>query len=96
MRIGERYGVSEHLRARYLGAGPVKKGQMLDSFCLASGYGRKYAVKVLRGRRRLPVGKPSSRAGRCSPGFRSGLKMCSESSVYLYPECSQPLLPIWS
>jgi len=25
----------------------------LESFCLATGYGRKYATKVLKGRRRL-------------------------------------------
>ncbi|MHB1523648.1 MAG: hypothetical protein ACYCYB_06760 [Candidatus Dormibacteria bacterium] len=53
MRIRERYELAEELRARYRGAGRVEKGQLLDSFCLASGYGRKYAVKVLRGRRRV-------------------------------------------
>ena len=49
MSIRERYELAEELRTRYRGAGRVEKGQLLDSFCLASGYGRKYAVKVLRG-----------------------------------------------
>ena len=48
MRIRERYELAEELRTRYRGAGRVEKGELLDSFCLASGYGRKYAVKVLR------------------------------------------------
>ena len=65
MRIRERYELAEELRARYRGAGRVEKGPLLDSFCLASGYGRKYAVKVLRGRRRLPVSAavPGERGG---------------------------------
>ena len=54
MRIRERYELAEELRSRYRVTGPVERGQLLDSFCLATGYGRKYAIKVLRGRRRLP------------------------------------------
>ncbi len=90
MRIRERYELAEELRARYRGAGRVEKGQLLDSFCLASGYGRKYAVKVLRGRRRLPVRKRVPRQRRYGPAFRSALKVCWEASDYL---CSQRLQP---
>ncbi len=57
------------------GAGRVEKGQLLGSFCLTSGYGPKYAVKVLRGRR-------------YGPGFRAALKVCWEASDYI---CSQRL-----
>jgi hypothetical protein len=49
MRIRERYELAEELRYRYRGWGRVERGQLLDSFCLATGYGRKYAIKVLRG-----------------------------------------------
>ena len=75
MRIGERYELAEELRTRYRGAGRVEKGQLLGSFCLTSGYGPKYAVKVLRGRR-------------YGPGFRAALKVCWEASDYI---CSQRL-----
>jgi hypothetical protein len=51
MRIRERYELAEELRSRYRGSGRVERGQLLDSFCLATGYGRKYAIKVLKGRR---------------------------------------------
>ena len=90
MRIRERYELAEELRTRYRGAGRVEKGQLLDSFCLASGYGRKYAVKVLRGRRRLPLRKRVPRQRRYGPGFRVALKVCWEASDYL---CSQRLQP---
>ncbi|MDA8330306.1 MAG: hypothetical protein M0027_03695 [Candidatus Dormibacteraeota bacterium] len=90
MRIRERYELAEELRARYRGAGPVEKGQLLDSFCLASGYGREYAVKVLRGRRRLPAWKRVPRQRLYGPAFRSALKVCWEASDYL---CSQRLQP---
>ncbi len=90
MRIRERYELAEEVTTRYQGAGRVEKGQRLDSFCLASGYGRKYAVKVLRGRRRLPLRKRVPRTRRYGPGFRAALKVCSEASDYL---CSQRLQP---
>ena len=53
MRIRERYELAEELRSRYRGSGRVERGQLLDSFCLAVGYGRKYAITLLRGRRRV-------------------------------------------
>ena len=90
MRIWERYELAEELRARYRGPGRVEKGQLLDSFCLASGYGRHYAVKVLRGRRRLPARKRVPRQRRYGQAFRSALKVCWEASDYL---CSQRLRP---
>jgi hypothetical protein len=76
MRIRGRYELAEELRSRYRGAGRVERGRLLNSFCLATGYGRQYAVKVLRGRRQLPLRKRVPRAKRYGPGFRSALKVC--------------------
>ncbi len=93
MRIRERYELAEELRSRYRGSGWVERGQLLDSFCLATGYGRKYAIKVLKGRRRRSVRKRVPRTKRYVPGFRSALKMCWEASDYLRSQRLQPFLP---
>ena len=93
MRIRERYELAEELRSRYRGSGRVERGQLLDSFCLATGYGRKYAIKVLKGRRRLPLRKRVPRAKRYGSGFRSALKVCWEASDYLCTQRLQPFLP---
>ena len=90
MRIRERYELAEEVRSRYRGSGRVDRGQLLDSFCLATGYGRKYAIKLRKGRRLLPVPKRGPRGRRYGPGFRSALKVCWEASDYL---CSQRLQP---
>lgn len=70
MRIREQYELAEELRSRYWGAGRLERGQLRDSFCLATGYGRKYAVTVLRGRRRLPLRKGVPRPKRYGSGIR--------------------------
>jgi hypothetical protein len=49
MRIAARYELAEEWRDRYLRAGRKEKGEILDAFCLATGYHRKYALTVLRG-----------------------------------------------
>ena len=67
----------------------------MNSFCLATGYGRKYAIKVLKGRRRLSVRTRVPRAKRHGPGFRSALKVCWEDSDYLRSQGHQPFLPVW-
>jgi hypothetical protein len=48
MRIWELYELAEELKVSHRGAGRVERGQRLDSSCLATGYGRQYAIKVLR------------------------------------------------
>lgn len=63
---------------------------MLDSFCVATGYGRKYAIKVLKGSRRLSVRKRIPLAQRYGPGFRSAPKVCPQASGDL---CRQRLHP---
>ena len=93
MRIRERYELAEELRSRCRGSGLVELGQLLDSVCLATGYGRKYAIKVLKGRRRLSVRQRVPRDKRYGLGFRPPLKVCWEASDYLCSQRLQPFLP---
>jgi hypothetical protein len=48
MRIKERYELALELRDRYWAARREERGQMLDGYCLATGYNRKYAIEMLR------------------------------------------------
>lgn len=65
--------MAAELAARYQKASRKERGVILDGFCLAIGYHRKYAIAVLRGlrraavRRRVPraVGTARSSSGRC-------------------------------
>ena len=93
MRIRERYELADQLRSRYLGAGRVERGQLLDSFCLATAYERKCAIKVLKWRRRRPRRQRVPGAKGCGSGFRSALKICCEASDYLCSQRLQPFLP---
>src|SRR5207237_3712082 len=52
MRIKERYQLAAELKERYWAAGRRERGSMLDAFCLTTGYTRKYAISMLRGRQR--------------------------------------------
>src|SRR2546422_8249621 len=52
MRIKERYQLAAELGDRYWAAGRRERSAMLDAFCLTTGYSRKYAISVLRGRQR--------------------------------------------
>ncbi len=57
MRIRERYELAAELKDRYRQATKRERGELLDAFCLASGYERKHAIKVLGGRRRKVGGQ---------------------------------------
>src|SRR2546430_16731356 len=54
MQIKERYRLATDLRERYWAAGRRERGAMLDAFCLTTGYTRKYAISMPRGRQRKP------------------------------------------
>ncbi len=69
------------------------EGGAVGLFRLATGYGRKYAVKMLRGRLRLPPRKRSPRTWRYGSAFRSALKVCWKASEYLCSQRLQPFLP---
>ncbi|MGH7697862.1 MAG: transposase [Candidatus Dormibacteria bacterium] len=93
MRIRERYELAEELGPWYRRAKRSERGAILDGFCLATGYERKYAIRVLRGRRRLPPRQRARRARKYGLEFRRGLKVCWEAADYLCAERLQPFLP---
>src|SRR5258708_27787810 len=92
MRIGERYQLATELRDRYWAAGRGERGQLLDAFCLATGYNRKYAIAMLRGRRRKPRVLRRGRRPRHGQPIQSGLAVVLGASGGI---CSGRLPPLF-
>ena len=57
MSLGSRQEVVERLRRRYPGAGPQHRRKLIDELCSVGGYERKYAIKLLNGKRPGPRGR---------------------------------------
>ena len=93
MRVGDRYELAAELADRYRSGSRRDRTAMLDAFCLATGYHRKYAITVLRGRRRVAVRRRRPRARRYGPGFQRALVVAWEASGYVCSERLQPFLP---
>ncbi|HVB54351.1 MAG TPA: ISNCY family transposase [Candidatus Acidoferrales bacterium] len=93
MRIRERYELAEELAPRYRRARRRERGEILDGFCLATGYERKHALRVLRGRKRVSPKRRAPRTRRYGLEFRRALKVCWEATDYLCAERLQPFLP---
>ncbi len=93
MRIGERYELAAELGERYAAAGRKERGELLNSFCLATSYNRKYAISMLRGRRRVkpPVRRPRARRYE-GHSFRNALALIWEASGYICAERLKPFL----
>ncbi|MDQ6920537.1 MAG: hypothetical protein M3170_02925 [Candidatus Dormibacteraeota bacterium] len=93
MRIRERYELAAELAERYRALGRKGRGEILDSFCLATGYNRKYAIEMLRGRRRArqPVRRPRARRYE-GQSFRNALALIWEASGYVCAERLKPFL----
>ena len=93
MRIKERYQLAAELSERYWAAGRRERGAMLDAFCLTTGYSRKYAISMLRGRQRKPrlVRKPRRR--RYGKAFQTNLAVLWEAAGYICAERLRPFLP---
>ena len=47
MRIAERYELATELAERYAAAGRKARSELLNGFCLTTGYNRKYAISML-------------------------------------------------
>lgn len=94
MRIKERYELAEELRGRYWGAGREEKAEILDAFCLTTGYERKYGIKVLRGRQRKASRgqRRAARRRRYGREFGLALKVLWEAAGYICAERLQPFL----
>jgi hypothetical protein len=94
MRIAERYELAKELGPRYWAGARQERGAILDAFCLATGYERKHAITVLRGRRRTTKpGQHRLRRRRYGLAFRSALRVLWEASGYICSERLQPFLP---
>jgi hypothetical protein len=92
MRIADRYELALELMGRYVRAGRAERGAILDAFCLATGYHRKYAVAMLRGRRRVVVAKRPPRTRRYGLEFQVALLVAWEASGYVCSERLRPFL----
>ena len=57
MSMGSRQEVVERLRRKYQGAGPGYRRNLINELCSVGGYERKYAIKVLNGKRSGPRGR---------------------------------------
>jgi hypothetical protein len=94
MRIEARYELAKDLGERYWVAGRRGRSELLDSFCLATGYNRKYALAVLRGKQRRKTGRARRpRPRRYGPGFQRALKVLWEAAGYICSQRLQPFLP---
>lgn len=95
MRIRERYELAAEMHDRYREATRRERGELLDAFCLATGYERKHAIHMLGGRRRrksaVSVVRPRRR--RYGLAFQKALKVAWEAAGYICSERLQPYLP---
>jgi hypothetical protein len=57
LSIRSRQEVVDRLRRRYQNAGPAYRRKLIDELCSVGGYERKYAIKVLNGKRPGPRGR---------------------------------------
>ncbi len=85
--VKERYELAGKLRNRYAAAGRPERSEILNGFCLATGYGRKFAIRVLRERERKParLRRPRRR--------QNGLAFQQDQAPTLVPWTGNPLLP---
>jgi len=93
MRIRERYELAAELAERYQSAGRRERGEILDGFCLATGYNRKYAMSMLAGRQRAKGRVRRPRARRYEgQAFRMAVALVWEASGYICAERLKPFL----
>lgn len=93
MRIADRYEFAREQAERYAAGTKKERGQILDAFCLATGYHRKYAIAILRGRKRVPVRSARRRSRLYGLAFQATLRVAWEASGYICAERLQPFLP---
>ena len=89
--------VTELMRLRYAGRGREGKSRLIDELCALCGYERKYAIKVLGGKRRI-AGKVAKKAG-SAPRY-GGAEREVLKTIWLAAEqpCGKrlkPTMPLW-
>ena len=93
VRQESRKELTRALQERYWGAGRAEKGRILDTFCAATGYHRKYAIGLLK--RGAVKGGPSFRRRRGRPPTYDArvigaLRVAAEAASWI---CGKRLAP---
>ena len=94
MKRETRYDYAAAVAMRYQRSGREQKGWILDEFCAATGYNRKYAIKLLRGpvpRAVLPPGH--GRPPAYGPEEVALPRPCWEIADYVCSKRLAPFLP---
>lgn len=85
------------MRERYAGRGRMGRSRLIDELCALCGYERKYAIKVLNGKRRV-AGKVAKKAG-STPTYgeaeRAVLKKIWLAAEQPCGKRLKPALPLW-
>lgn len=84
-------------RERYRGCGRLERGVMLDEFCRATGYHRKYAVLLLNRVEQGPANKTAGRRRRptYSPAALRVVEKIWKAAGYPWSQRLKALLPQW-
>lgn len=85
MRIRGRYEPAEALATRHRRARRWERGEILDAFCLATGYERKQAPRGLRGRQPIPPKRRTPRTRRSGLEFRRVLRVAGRPPTTCVP-----------
>lgn len=98
MSAKSRGEVLEEMRRRYAGRGKEGRSRLVDELCALCGYERKYASKVLAGRRAI-AGRAGVRRGGSPPRYGEAERRVLKT-IWLAAEqpCGkrlQPALPLW-
>ena len=91
MRIGARYELAAVMSTLYCAVGRAEKGLLLDHFCAVTGYHRKYALGLLRGRRRQR--RRGGRARMYDGRVQGALEVLWEAAGYICGDRLRPFLP---
>ncbi len=96
MSISSRQEVVDRLRRKYHNAGIGYRRRLIDELCSVGGYERKYAIKLLNGRRPGPSGR---RRGGSRPHYgaaeRQVIEVIWELSDYPCGKRLVAMLPLW-
>jgi hypothetical protein len=90
VKVEERYQLAARFRRRDLAAGRAQRSELLTVFCEVTGYGRKHAVCVLRGRPRKRAdghGRPRAYSEEFTQALRGAvggdlLRLCGAAPAF--------------
>jgi hypothetical protein len=95
VRHESKQDLTKSLRDRYWRADKAEKGRILDTFCAATGYHRKYAMTVLRWgtTRRGPRSRGPGRPRTYNPLVIGALRTVAEATDWICGKRMAPVLP---